>query len=36
MFGYVIVNKQEMKFKDFEVYQPITADSVRSLRNGTG
>ena len=36
MFGYVIVNKQEMKFKDFEVYQSYYCGFCRELKERYG
>lgn len=36
MFGYVIVNKQEMKFKDFEVYQSYYCGFCQELKKRYG
>ena len=36
MFGYVIVNKQELKFRDFDLYQSYYCRaSAGSLRRDT-
>lgn len=36
MFGYVIINKPEMKFKDFEVYRSFYCGLCRELRRKYG
>ena len=30
MFGYISINKAEMKFKDYDVYHLITVDYAKS------
>ena len=36
MFGYIIVNKQEMKFRDFELYQSYYCGFCRKLKEKYG
>lgn len=36
MFGYIMVNKQEMKFKDFDVYKAFYCGLCRELRERHG
>ena len=30
MFGYIVINQSEMKFKEYDVIDPIIADCVRA------
>mgnify|MGYP006946531583 CR=1 FL=1 len=32
MFGYIAINKAEMKFKDYDMYQAYYSSSQRMLR----
>lgn len=36
MFGYVIVNKQEMKFRDFDLYQSYYCGFCQELKKRYG
>ena len=36
MFGYVVVNKQEMKFKDYDIYHSYYCGLCRSLKDNYG
>lgn len=36
MFGYVIVNKQELKFRDFDLYQSYYCGFCRELNERYG
>ena len=36
MFGYVIVNKGDMKFKEFDVYQSYYCGLCQALRKRYG
>ena len=36
MFGYIVVNKQEMKFREFDVYQSYYCGLCRSLKERYG
>jgi len=36
MFGYIIVNKPEMKFKEFDLYQSYYCGLCRSLKENYG
>ena len=36
MFGYVIVNKQELKFRDFDLYQSYYCGFCRELKERYG
>lgn len=36
MFGYIIVNKPEMKFKDFDLYQSYYCGLCKTLKDGYG
>lgn len=36
MFGYIIINKQEMKFKDFDIYQSFYCGFCQELRKSYG
>ncbi len=36
MFGYVVVNKPEMKFKEFDVYHSYYCGLCRTFRNSYG
>ena len=36
MFGYIIVNKPEMKFKDFDLYQSYYCGLCRTLKEQSG
>jgi len=30
MFGYIVINQSEMKFKEYDVYRSYYADCVRA------
>ena len=36
MFGYIIVNKQELKFREFDVYQSYYCGLCQSLKERFG
>lgn len=36
MFGYVIINKGDMKFKEFDIYHAYYCGLCRLLRKNTG
>ena len=36
MFGYIIINKAEMKFKEFDVYQSFYCGICRDLKRKYG
>ena len=36
MFGYVVVNKPEMKFKEFDVYHAYYCGLCKTLKNNYG
>ena len=36
MFGYVVVNKPEMKFKEFDVYHAYYCGLCKTLKNSYG
>ena len=36
MFGYIVVNKPEMKFREFDVYQSYYCGLCRSLKDRYG
>ena len=36
MFGYVVVNKPEMKFKEFDVYHAYYCGLCKTIKNSYG
>lgn len=36
MFGYIVMNKPEIKMKDFDMYRSFTADSAGNCVRNTG
>ena len=36
MFGYIVVNKPELKFKEFDIYQSYYCGLCQTLRNQYG
>ena len=36
MFGYIVINKPEMKFKDFDIYQSYYCGLCRTINDNYG